>query len=83
MKTDNQKEKILFCSDILRARIFGRFGSCKTFAKEMGMTEIRLYRKLCNEDYFTYSEILRIVELLEIPKEKASKYFFIQISVQL
>jgi hypothetical protein len=60
----------------LRGKIREMVGTEGKFAKFMDMSTTSLSEKLNNKVEFTQKEIERAVELLKIPKEEISVYFF-------
>lgn len=60
----------------LKGRIKEKFGTQVAFAKALGISNASLSSKLNNIVGFTQSEITKTCELLEIPSEYISVYFF-------
>lgn len=60
----------------LRGKIKEVFNTQAAFAKEMGMSTTSLSEKLNNKVEFTQKEIERAIELLHIPPEEITLYFF-------
>lgn len=60
----------------LRGKIKEVFNTQAAFAKEMGMSRTSLSEKLNNKVEFTQKEIERAIELLHIPPEEITLYFF-------
>ena len=60
----------------LKGKIIEKYGTQTAFAKDLGMTNIAFSRKLNNKTRFSTDDILTIIELLEIPKNEISEYFF-------
>lgn len=60
----------------LRGRIIEKYGSQDEFAKEYGVSRVILSKKMNNKCAFTSSDIIRMSEMLEIPKEEVGAYFF-------
>ena len=69
-------KRILFNYSKLKGRITEICDTKKAFAKELGITEGTLISKLNSNTYFTQGEILRAIEILRIPQEEVSLYFF-------
>lgn len=60
----------------LKERIVEKFGTQKAFSHALGMVESNLSRKLsCGRDW-KGREMMRAVELLEIPADEVESYFF-------
>lgn len=60
----------------LRGRIVEKFGSQSAFAAAMGWREALLSAKLNNKSAWTFPEVMKACELLEIPLNEAHLYFF-------
>lgn len=60
----------------LRGKIVEKFKSQRRFALAMGMSERTLSLKLSNKHYWKQPEILKAIELLGIPQEEITLYFF-------
>ena len=60
----------------LRGRIVERFGSQSSFATAMGWREALLSAKLNNKSEWSFPEVMKACELLEIPLAEAHLYFF-------
>lgn len=60
----------------LKGRIVEKFGSQNEFCKALGCTPQSLSQKLNGKNLFSMIDILKIVELLEIPVEEIHLYFF-------
>ena len=60
----------------LKGRIVEKFGSQSAFAAAMGWYEARLSAKLNNKSQWTFNEVVKACELLEIPLNEAHLYFF-------
>jgi hypothetical protein len=69
-------QKIKFDYSKLRGRITEKCGSQKAFAKLLGIAECTLTSKLQGYTYFTQSEIIRAIKILDIRAEEAALYFF-------
>ncbi len=63
-------------TDRLKARIIEKFGSQKGFANAMKMQESQLSRYLNEGKDWKGSELMRAIELLEIPATQVNTYFF-------
>lgn len=59
----------------LRGRIISKFGTYTKFATAMDMDSAWLSVKL-NHRQFNTGEIVKAVELLEIPQDEIGRYFF-------
>ena len=53
-----------------------KFGTQAAFAAAMGWREALLSAKLNNKSQWTFAEVMKACELLEIPLEEAHLYFF-------
>lgn len=62
----------------LRGRIVEKYGTQVEFAKALGVSERTLSLKLNGRIFFSQEEMVRILELLEVPQEKIQLYFFVQ-----
>ncbi len=60
----------------LKGKITEKYGSQQNFAKEYGISENSLSLKLTNKMRFTSDDIIKISDMLEIPKEEVGVYFF-------
>ena len=60
----------------LKGRIVEKFGTQAAFAAAMGWREALLSAKLNNKSQWTFAEVMKACELLEIPLEEAHLYFF-------
>lgn len=60
----------------LRGRIIEKFETQENFAKALGITSGTLSQKLRERRELKRTEIVQWCELLEIPKEEVSSYFF-------
>lgn len=60
----------------LRGRIVEKFGSQSAFAAVMEWREALLSAKLNNKSEWTFTEVMKACELLEIPQGEAHFYFF-------
>lgn len=60
----------------LKGRIVEKFGYQAAFAAALGWREARLSAKLNNKSQWTFSEVMKACELLEIPLSEAHLYFF-------
>lgn len=60
----------------LRGRIIEMYGSQKKFAKEIGIADETLSRKMQGKVYFRQDEIYKIANLLGIKMEQIDIYFF-------
>lgn len=62
----------------LRGKIVEKYGSIAAFSTALGISNITLSMKLNNKIRFTSDDIIKIVELLEIPTDEIGDYFFTQ-----
>ena len=60
----------------LRGRIVEKFGSQGAFAASMEWREALLSAKLNNKSEWSFVEVMKACELLEIPHSEAHLYFF-------
>lgn len=60
----------------LRGRIVEKFGSQSAFAEAMGWRKALLSAKLNNKSEWSFPEVMKACELLEIPLKDAHLYFF-------
>ena len=60
----------------LRGRIVEKYGSQTVFAKEFGISENSFSLKINNKSKFSSDDIVKAVELLDIPKSEVGIYFF-------
>lgn len=60
----------------LRGRIVEKYGSQSAFVRQYGISENSFSRKINNKVRFSADDIIRISEMLEIPKELVGAYFF-------
>lgn len=60
----------------LEGRIVEKYGTRKALAEKIGMPEATFSGKLNGRFEFRPTEITKILEALEIPKEKVGEYFF-------
>lgn len=60
----------------LRGRIIEMYGSQRTFAEKINISNETLSRKLTGKTYFRQDEIYKISELLGIKTEQVDSYFF-------
>ncbi len=60
----------------LKALIKEKGYTIKTFAKEFGMTERNMQKKLDGEIETSRSQIIKMCNLLDIPANKMVHYFF-------
>lgn len=56
-----------------------KFGSIAAFSTALGLTNTTLSMKLNNKLRFTSDDVIKIVELLDIPEDEIGEYFFTQI----
>ncbi len=67
---------MLFDYQKLRGRIVEKYGSQGAFAFVYGISENSLSRKMNNKSRFTSDDIVKISQMLEIPKDLVGVYFF-------
>ena len=60
----------------LRGRIIEKFGSQGAFAAAMEWREALLSAKLNNKSEWSFQEVMKACDLLEIPYREAHLYFF-------
>lgn len=60
----------------LNQRIAERFDARETFAAALNLSIEKLNKILDDQIPFTFSEIIKAAELLEIPGDEIIKYFF-------
>lgn len=60
----------------LRGRIIEKFGTQRSFAKKLGVSERTISLKLNNKIFFSQDEITSISELLKIESNEIQVYFF-------
>jgi hypothetical protein len=62
----------------LRGKIVEKYGSQTAFVLEYGVSENTFSMKMNNKVRFTSDDIVKISEMLDIPKEEVGIYFFTQ-----
>lgn len=62
----------------LRGRIIERYGSQSAFASEFGISNNVFTKKMNSRIRFTTNDIIRIVNMLDIPESEIGEYFFTQ-----
>lgn len=60
----------------LRGRIVAKYGTQGAFATAMGWRESLLSAKLNNKSEWTFTEVMKACNLLDIPLTEAHEYFF-------
>ena len=60
----------------LKYLIKTKYPTQKDLAKELDITETSLGNKLNNRTYFSYDEIYRLINLLDIKDEEITEVFF-------
>ena len=60
----------------LKGRIVEKYGSQVKFAEAFGISENSLSLKMNNKSRFTSDDIIKMTEMLEIPKDEVGEYFF-------
>ena len=71
-------DRITFDYSKLRGRIVEKCGTIKRFANAMGVTSAAVGMKLNNKHYFSQTDIVRAVTVLDISPDAVSQYFFTQ-----
>ena len=69
-------ETVRFNYAKLRGRIIEILGTQGRFASEMGLTPAMVSETLKNRRRFTQQEILKAMEILQIPDDEMKAYFF-------
>ena len=67
----------------LKGRIIEMYGNQGAFAVALGVSKNTLSKKMQNKIRFTSSDIIKITEMLNIPKEEIGNYFFCKDSLTL
>ena len=67
---------MIFDYSKLNGRIIEKFGTRRAFAKALDRSERTLSLKLNSKIYFSQGEIMKAVELLNLPKDEIQTYFF-------
>ena len=60
----------------LKGRIVEKFGSQTAFVAEFGVSENIFSQKMNNKVRFTSNDIVKIVDMLDIPQSEIGTYFF-------
>lgn len=60
----------------LIGRIIEKLGTRRMYGELLGVSHTTLYDKLGNRTPFTQKEIFKSAEILEIPHEQITQYFF-------
>lgn len=60
----------------LKGRIVEKVGSQKALAEKLGISEIAFSKKINGINRFSSDDIIKITEILNIPKEDIGDYFF-------
>ena len=63
----------------LKSKIIEKYGTQREFAKAFGITNIAFSRKLNNQSRFSTDDIIVIVDMLDIPENEITEYFFTRI----
>lgn len=71
-------ENMVFDYSKIKGKIKEVFGTQRSFAKAMNMSEQTLSDKLNNKIQFTQNEIILACKLLKIDPENISLYFFMR-----
>lgn len=69
-------KKVVFDYRKLKGRIVEKYGSQTRFVKEYGISENSFSMKMNNKTRFSSDDIVKMSEMLDIPKEKVGEYFF-------
>lgn len=69
-------EKAVFDYSKLRGRITEKVGSLTKFSELSGIAYTSLHERLANKLAFTQPEIFKAMEVLDIPDNEISIYFF-------
>lgn len=62
----------------LKGRIVEKYGSQEELAKAWGITRQAVSKKMTGKTRFSTDDIVKLVNLLDIPKERIGEYFFDQ-----
>lgn len=73
-------KKMNFDHTALKMRISQQFGSVKNLAGALQITTKALDKKLNSQLDFTYCEMCRIVDLLQINCKEMDRYFFREVA---
>lgn len=65
-------------TDKLKARILEKCGSYKAFADMLGMGKTTLSKALSNGSEWRGSNLIKAIEILDIPSDEINSYFFEQ-----
>lgn len=60
----------------LIGKISTSYGSRQKFAKELGISYTGLRNKLSNKVYFTQGEMIKTINLFDVPVDEIPNYFF-------
>lgn len=60
----------------LKGRIVEKYGSQTRFVKKYGISENSFSMKMNNKTRFSSDDIVKMSEMLDIPKEEVGEYFF-------
>lgn len=60
----------------LRGRMIEKYGSQTAFAEKFGVSNNVFSQKMNHKVRFTSDDIVKIIEMLEIPSEEIGAYFF-------
>lgn len=69
-------ERVKFDYLDLFKKIRGEYGSVTAFAEKMGVKPVTIRKKLRNQSYWKNNEIYMAMDLLQIPAEEMTRYFF-------
>ena len=71
-----EEKRVAFDYRKLKGRIVEKYGSQSKFVKEYGISENSFSMKMNNKTRFSSDDIVKMSEMLDIPKEKVGEYFF-------
>ena len=70
---------MIFDYSKLRGKIVEKFKSQGAFAEAFGVSENTFSLKMSNKVRFTSNDIIKIIEMLDIPQQEVGEYFFTKI----
>lgn len=62
----------------LRGKIVEKYGTISAFAQAYGVSKNTFSKKLNNQVKFSADDVIKIVNMLEVPENEISEYFFKQ-----
>ena len=62
----------------LRGKIVEKYSTVSAFAQAFGVSKNTLSKKLNNQVKFSADDIIKIVDMLDIPENEINEYFFRQ-----